>query len=153
MMHFAITLLYYFYCCVEPLASIYSLLFSLSCVCVALVVPASKLEQLGSYSPRVHGLPHLRRGQSTTAEVHSQAWQVRKMHVCVCTHMYAQPRVWSQVVSVFPSVSAVTTFSTTCLVWLWVYCSSHDLFSSLCRRLCVCIWMCVCVVLFGIVVT
>lgn len=30
------------------------------CVCAALVIPAAELEQLGSYSPGVHGLPHLR---------------------------------------------------------------------------------------------
>lgn len=46
-------------------------------VCVALVIPAAELEQLGSYSPGVHGLPHLRWGQSSASKVHSQAWQVR----------------------------------------------------------------------------
>lgn len=51
------------------------------CVCVALVIPTAELEQLGSYSPGVHGLPHLRWGQSTAAEVHPQAWQVRQKHV------------------------------------------------------------------------
>lgn len=45
-------------------------------VCVALVVPAAKLEQPGCDSPGVHGFPHLRRGQSSAAEVHSQARQV-----------------------------------------------------------------------------
>lgn len=72
------------------------LIFVGVCVCVALVVPAAKLEQPGCYSPGVHGFPHLRRGQSSTAEVHSQAWQVRRKqsmlplgrmaHMCI-THL------------------------------------------------------------------
>lgn len=52
--------------------------FFFVCVCVALVVPAAELEQLGGYSPGVHGLPHLRWGESSAAEIHSQARQVRR---------------------------------------------------------------------------
>lgn len=64
------------------------------CVCVftALVFPAAELEQLGSYSSRVHGLPYLRRGQGKAAEVHPQAWQVRQKHMCMQkdTHLVMQ---------------------------------------------------------------
>lgn len=60
----------------------------LLCVCVALVVPAAELEQLGGYSPGVHGLPHLRWGQSAAAEVHPQAWQVRQKHMYMRTDMH-----------------------------------------------------------------
>ena len=36
-----------------------SLLVMCVCVCVALVVPAAELEQLGGYSPGVHGFPYI----------------------------------------------------------------------------------------------
>lgn len=39
-------------------------------VSAAVVVPAEELELPGRHPPRLHGLPHLRRGQSSSAEVH-----------------------------------------------------------------------------------
>lgn len=42
----------------------------------ALVVPAEELELPGRHPPGLHGLPDLRRGQSSSAEVHPQTWQV-----------------------------------------------------------------------------
>lgn len=61
-------------------------------VCVALVVPAAQLEQLGSDSPWLHGLPHLRWGQSAATEVHPQAWQVRNLFAYTCTHLVIQSK-------------------------------------------------------------
>lgn len=44
---------------------------------VAMVVSLKKLEQSGSHTPRLHGLPNLWWGQGPAAQVHPQAWQVR----------------------------------------------------------------------------
>lgn len=43
----------------------------------AVVVFAAELEQPGSDSPWLHGIPHLWRGEGPAAEIHSQTWQVR----------------------------------------------------------------------------
>lgn len=66
-----------FYCTllVFPLFTVFD--DSIFPVCVALVITAAELEQLGSYSPGVHGFPHLRWGQSSATKVYPQAWQVR----------------------------------------------------------------------------
>lgn len=42
----------------------------------AVVLPAEELELPGGDPPGLHGLPDLRRGQSSSAEVHPQTWQV-----------------------------------------------------------------------------
>lgn len=44
----------------------------------ALVILAEELEQPGSDSPWVYGIPHLWRGEGQTSEIHSQTWQVRE---------------------------------------------------------------------------
>lgn len=43
----------------------------------ALVVSAEELEQPGSDSPWLHGIPHLWWGEGPASEIHSQTWQVR----------------------------------------------------------------------------
>lgn len=43
----------------------------------ALVIFAEELEQPGSDSPWLYGIPHLWRGEGPAAEIHSQTWQVR----------------------------------------------------------------------------
>lgn len=51
--------------------------------CVAVVVSFEELEQSGGHASWLHGLPHLRRGQGSTAQVHPQTWQVGATHKTV----------------------------------------------------------------------
>lgn len=121
------------YCCVHSVTHqmTHPLFLCRVCVCVyvALVVAAAELEQLSSYSPRVHGLPYLRWGEGSAAEVHSQAWQVRHKHTE--PHVYANiPRDTLLVVSLDKLdviAQDVVTFGAS-----WCECGTH--FKWLCHQ-------------------
>lgn len=74
------------------------------CVCLALVISSEELEQPGRHTPRLHGLPDLRRGQGSPTQVHPQTGQVRHIDALWMSHTISKNTFW-------PGVSLSATSS------------------------------------------
>lgn len=107
----------------------YQVSLSFSLFVLALVISAAELEQLGSYTSWVHGLPHLRWGQSSAAEVHPQAWQVRPKGRETYMHMRKHTVMWPK-----PNGSSIFACGLICdisfCVWLQ-RCRNHCTFFNI----------------------